>query len=155
MKDLSGFIVLIFAVSQFIAYFNWTNIGTWLAVTGAEFLESMNMTGIIVVVAFVFLTALLNLLVFSGAAQWGLEAPVFLKMFYFLDYHPAFIQAAYRVADSSTNIVTPMNPYFVIVLAFMKEYDKKAGLGTLMALMLPYSLIFLVIWTILLLGFAF
>ncbi|RYG73728.1 AbgT family transporter [Lentibacillus lipolyticus] len=155
MKDLSGFIVLIFAVSQFIAYFNWTNIGTWLAVSGAAFLESMDMTGIIVVVAFVLLTALLNLLVFSGSAQWALEAPVFLKMFYFLDYHPAFIQAAYRVADSSTNIVTPMNPYFVIVLAFMKEYDKKAGLGTLMALMLPYSLIFLVIWTILLLGFAF
>ncbi|TFJ94336.1 AbgT family transporter [Lentibacillus salicampi] len=154
MKDMSSFIVLIFAVSQFIAYFEWTNIGTWLAVTGASFLESADMTGIIVVILFILLTALLNLVVYSGAAQWGLEAPVFLKMFYFLDYHPAFIQAAYRVADSSTNIVTPMNPYFVIVLAFMKEYDKKAGLGTLMALMLPYSMTFLIVWTLLFLMFV-
>ncbi|MFD1362133.1 AbgT family transporter [Lentibacillus salinarum] len=154
MKDMSGFIVLIFAVSQFIAYFEWTNIGSWLAVTGASFLESVNMTGISVVVLFILLTAILNLVVYSGAAQWGLEAPVFLKMFYFLDYHPAFIQAAYRVADSSTNIVTPMNPYFVIVLAFMKEYDHKAGIGTLMALMLPYSMVFLVVWILLFLAFV-
>ncbi|WP_010532074.1 AbgT family transporter [Lentibacillus jeotgali] len=154
MKDMSSFIVLIFAVSQFIAYFEWTNIGSWLAVIGASFLESVDMTGLTVVVLFILLTALLNLLVFSGAAQWGLEAPVFLKMFYFLDYHPAFIQAAYRIADSSTNIVTPMNPYFVIVLAFMREYDKKAGLGTLMALMLPYSLVFLTVWILLFLAFA-
>ncbi|HLS09142.1 AbgT family transporter [Lentibacillus sp.] len=154
MKDLSSFIVLIFAVSQFIAYFEWTNIGSWLAVTGASFLESVDLTGIVAVVLFILLTALLNLFVYSGAAQWALEAPVFLKMFYFLDYHPAFIQAAYRIADSSTNIVTPMNPYFVIVLAFMKEYDKKAGLGTLMALMLPYSLIFLTVWILLFLAFV-
>ncbi|SFE22780.1 aminobenzoyl-glutamate transport protein [Lentibacillus persicus] len=154
MKDMSSFIVLIFAVSQFIAYFEWTNIGSWLAITGASLLESVNLTGITAVVLFILLTALLNLFVYSGSAQWGLEAPVFLKLFYFLDYHPAFIQAAFRVADSSTNIVTPMNPYFVIVLAFMKEYDNKAGLGTLLALMLPYSLIFLILWISLFLIFV-
>lgn len=155
MKDLSGFIVLIFAASQFIAYFEWTNIGTWLAVSGATFLENIGVTGITTILAFVLLTALLNLLIFSGAAQWGIEAPIFLKLFYFLGYHPAFIQAAYRIADSSTNIITPMNPYFVIVLAFMKEYDKKAGIGTLIALMLPYAITFLIVWTILLLAFVF
>ncbi|WP_163970664.1 AbgT family transporter [Oceanobacillus halotolerans] len=155
MKDLSGFIVLVFAAAQFIAYFEWSNIGTWLAINGASFLDSVGLTGITVVIAFILLTALLNLLIFSGSAQWALEAPVFLKMFYFLDYHPAFIQAAYRIADSSTNIVTPMNPYFIIVLGFMREYDKKAGLGTLIALMLPYSIIFLIVWIILLLGFVF
>src|SRR5690625_3893181 len=69
--------------------------------------------------------------------------------------HPAFIQAAYRIADSSTNVITPMNPYFVIVLAFMKEYDKKAGIGTLIALMLPYSITFLIVWILLLLSFVF
>lgn len=153
IKDMSGFIVLVFAAAQFIAYFEWTNIGSWLAVSGASVLESAGMTGISIIIAFVLFTALLNLLIFSGSAQWALEAPIFLKMFYFLDYHPAFIQAAYRIADSSTNIITPMNPYFVIVLAFMKEYDKKAGIGTLIALMLPYSITFLSIWILLLLAF--
>lgn len=155
IKDMSGFIVLIFAAAQFIAYFDWTNIGTWIAVSGAGFLESLGLTGIPVIIGFVLLTALMNLLVFSGSAQWALEAPIFIKMFYILDYHPAFIQAAYRIADSSTNIITPMNPYIIIVLAFMREYDKKAGLGTLISLMLPYSIIFLSVWIVLLLAFAF
>lgn len=155
IKDMSGFIVLIFAASQFIAYFEWTNIGSWIAVSGATFLESAGMTGIGIILVFILFTTILNLLIFSGAAQWALEAPIFLKMFYFLDYHPAFIQAAYRVADSSTSVITPMNPYFVIILAFMQEYDKKAGIGTLMALMLPYSIAFLIVWILLLLAFVF
>lgn len=155
MKDMSGFIVLIFAAAQFIAYFEWSNIGSWLAVSGANFLQSVGITGIIVVVAFTLLTALMNLFIFSGSALWALEAPVFLKMFYLLGYHPAFIQAAYRIAESSTNTITPMNPYFVVVLGFMREYDKKAGLGTLISLMLPYNLIFLAVWIILLLLFVF
>jgi len=155
IKDMSGFIVLIFAAAQFIAYFEWTNIGSWLAISGASFLESAGMTGIGIIIIFILFSALLNLLVFSGSAQWALEAPIFLKLFYFLDYHPAFIQAAYRIADSSTSVVTPMNPYFVIILAFMKEYDKKAGIGTLIALMLPYSIVFLLVWILLLLAFVF
>lgn len=155
MKDMSGFVVLIFAAAQFIAYFEWSNIGTWIAVSGASYLENIGITGIWTVIAFVLLTALLNLIIFSGSAQWGVEAPIFLKMFYFLDFHPAFIQVAYRIADSSTNVITPMNPYFIIVLAFVKEYDKKAGLGTLIALMLPYAIIFLILWLLLLLAFIF
>ena len=154
MKDMSGYIVLIFAAAQFIAYFNWTNLGTWVAVNGAEFLTSMNLTGIPVVIGFSILTAILNLIIFSGSAQWALEAPIFIPMLMLLDYHPAFIQAAYRIADSSTNIITPLNPYILIVLAFMKEYDKKAGLGTLISLMLPYSIIFFAIWIVLLVVFA-
>jgi aminobenzoyl-glutamate transport protein len=155
IKDMSGFIVLIFAAAQFIAYFDWTNIGSWIAVSGATFLESAGMTGIGVIIIFILFSALLNILIFSGAAQWTLQAPIFLPMFYFLDYHPAFIQAAYRLAESSTSVITPMNPYFVIILAFMKEYDQKAGIGTLIALMLPYSVAFLVVWTLLLLIFVF
>ena len=154
MKDMSSYIVLIFAAAQFIAYFNWSNLGTWIAVNGAEFLTSMNLTGLPVVIGFTLLTGLLNLIIFSGSAQWALEAPIFIPMFMLLDYHPAFIQAAYRIADSSTNIITPLNPYILIVLAFMREYDKKAGLGTLIALMLPYSIIFLAVWIVLLLVFA-
>jgi aminobenzoyl-glutamate transport protein len=154
MKDMSAYIVLIFAAAQFIAYFNWTNLGTWVAVNGAEFLTAMDLTGLPVVIGFSVLTAFLNLIIFSGSAQWALEAPIFVPMLMLLDYHPAFIQAAYRIADSSTNIITPLNPYILIVLAFMKEYDKKAGLGTLISLMLPYSIIFFVVWVILLIVFA-
>ncbi|MFA1820001.1 AbgT family transporter [Virgibacillus oceani] len=155
IKDMSGFIVLIFAAAQFIAYFDWTNIGSWIAVTGANYLESAGTTGIGVVIAFILFSALMNLLIFSGAAQWTLQAPIFLQMFYFLGYHPAFIQAAYRLAESSTGVVTPMNPYFVVILGFMKEYDKKAGIGTLIALMLPYAIAFLTVWILLFLVFVF
>lgn len=155
MKDMSGFIVLIFTAAQFIAYFSWTNIGTWIAVSGANALESIGLTGITVILGFVLFTAILNLFIFSGSAQWALEAPIFVKLFYFLDYHPAFVQAAYRIADSSTNVITPMNPYIMIVLSFMRDYDKKAGIGTLMALMLPYSVFFLLTWIVLLLLFVF
>jgi aminobenzoyl-glutamate transport protein len=154
MKDMSGYIVLIFAAAQFIAYFNWSNLGVWIAVNGAGLLESMNLTGIPGIIGFVLLTAVLNLIIFSGSAQWALMAPIFIPMFWMLDYHPAFIQAAFRIADSSTNIITPLNPYIIVILAFMRDYDKKAGLGTLISLMLPYSLLFLGVWIILLVIFA-
>ncbi|TVT29247.1 AbgT family transporter [Salinicoccus cyprini] len=153
MKDMSGYIVLIFAAAQFIAYFSWSNLGTWLAVNSAEFFTSISMTGLPLIIGFSFLAALLNLIIFSGSAQWALMAPVFIPMFMLLDYHPAFIQAAFRIADSSTNIITPLNPYIMLVLAVMKDYDRKAGLGTLISLMLPYSLAFFGIWLVLLIIF--
>ncbi|MDQ0268213.1 aminobenzoyl-glutamate transport protein [Cytobacillus purgationiresistens] len=154
MKDMAGYIVLIFAASQFIAYFNWSNLGTWIAVNGAEFLASINMTGLPVVIGFILFVSVLNLLIFSGSAQWALLAPIFIPLFMLLDYNPAFIQAAYRIADSTTNIITPLNPYILVILAFMREYDKKAGLGTLISMMIPYSIIFLVFWVILLFVFG-
>ncbi|MET3575048.1 AbgT family transporter [Bhargavaea ullalensis] len=155
MKDMSGYIVLIFAISQFIAYFNWSNIGIWVAVNGAEFLESVNFTGIGLIIGYIIFTALMNFLITSGSAKWALEAPIFVPMFMQLGYHPAFTQAAYRIADSSTNIVTPLMPYMVVVLTFMQKYDKKAGIGTLISLMLPYSMAFLIAWIILILIFFY
>ncbi|GKV69268.1 aminobenzoyl-glutamate transporter [Sporosarcina sp. NCCP-2716] len=155
MKDMSGYIVLIFAISQFIAYFNWSNIGTWIAVNGAEFLESVNFTGIGLIIAYIIFTALMNFLITSGSAKWALEAPIFVPLFMQLNYHPAFTQVAYRIADSSTNIVTPLLPYMVVVLTFMQKYDKKAGIGTLISLMLPFSICFLIAWIILLLVFFY
>jgi aminobenzoyl-glutamate transport protein len=150
MKDMAGYIVLIFAAAQFIAYFNWSNLGTWLAVNSADFFTSIDMTGLPLILGFSVLAALLNMIIFSGSAQWALMAPVFIPMFMLLDYHPAFIQAAFRIADSSTNIITPLNPYIMLVLAVMKDYDKKSGLGTLISLMLPYSIAFFGIWLVLL-----
>ncbi|CDQ38542.1 AbgT family transporter [Virgibacillus salexigens] len=155
MKDMSSYIVLIFAIAQFIAYFNWSNIGTWVAVNGAEFLKDIEFTGIWLIIGYIIFTALMNFLITSGSAKWALEAPVFVPMFMQLGYHPAFTQVAYRVADSSTNIVTPLMPYMVIVLSFMQKYDKKAGIGTFISLMLPYSICFLITWIILILIFYF
>ncbi|MDW0108804.1 AbgT family transporter [Sporosarcina aquimarina] len=155
MKDMSGYIVLIFAISQFIAYFSWSNIGTWIAVNGAMFLESINFTGIGLIIGYIIFTAMMNFLITSGSAKWALEAPIFVPLFMQLGYHPAFTQVAYRVADSSTNIVTPLLPYMVVVLTFMQKYDKKAGIGTLISLMLPFSICFLIAWILLILVFFY
>ncbi|MFB4161003.1 AbgT family transporter [Geomicrobium sp. JSM 1781026] len=148
MKDMSGFIVLIFAASQFIAYFDYTNIGAWIAVSGASALESMNFTGLPVIVLFILFTTMLNMFIFSGSAQWALMAPVFIPLFVYLNYDPAYIQLAYRIGDSSTNIITPMNPYVPMVLAFLKQYDTRAGFGTLFSIMIPYTIVILTLWII-------
>ncbi|MBD1381702.1 AbgT family transporter [Metabacillus arenae] len=155
MKDMGGYIVLVFSISQFISFFNWTNIGTWLAVNGADLLVELDFTGIPVIILYTILTAFMEFFITSGSAKWALEAPIFIPMFMELGYHPAFIQAAYRIADSSFNIITPLSAAFVIVLGFLKQYDKKAGIGTLMSLLMPYSLIFLGSWIVLLLIFYF
>ncbi|WP_277586107.1 AbgT family transporter [Psychrobacillus antarcticus] len=153
--SLSGYIVLIFMISQFIAYFNWTNIATYLAVNLASILNTLNMTNIFVIVLFVLLVAVLSLFILSGSALWALVAPVFIPVFMELGYHPAFIQLAYRIGESSTNMVTPLNPYFAIILSFMHVYDKKAGIGTLMSLMIPYTIVLGTVWVILMLIFGF
>jgi aminobenzoyl-glutamate transport protein len=154
MKDLSGYIVLIFAAAQFIAYFEWSNLGIWVAVTGAETLEAIQLTGLGAIFGYVLLTAVLNLLIFSGSAQWALQAPIFIPLFMLLGYNPAFVQAAFRIADSSTNIITPLNPYLVVILGFMRDWDEDAGLGTLISTMLVYSIAFLGVWSVLLSAFA-
>ncbi|WP_445326937.1 AbgT family transporter [Solibacillus sp. FSL R7-0682] len=155
IKDLSSYIVLIFMIGQFIGYFNWTNIATWMAVHLADFLIMINLTNVFAVVLFVLLVAILSLFIISGSALWSLVAPIFVPTFMVLGYHPAFIQLAYRVGESSTNMVTPLNTYFAIILGFMQVYNKKAGIGTLMSLMIPYTIVFLIAWIILMLVFVF
>lgn len=155
MKDMTNFIVMVFAIAQFISYFEWSNLGVWVAVNGADFLQSVHFTGFGLVIGYIIFTALMNLFITSGSAKWAIEGPIFVPMFMQLGYHPAFTQIAYRVADSSMNVVTPLYPYMVIVLSFMQRYDKKASLGTYISLMLPYSIMFLVSWIILLAVFYF
>lgn len=155
ISRMSGYIVMIFAIAQFIEYFNWSNLGLWLAVNGAGLLETAGFTGILLVISYVVFTALLNFFIPSGSAKWALEAPIFVPLFMQLGYHPGFAQVAYRIADSSTNMVTPLSPYLPIVLGFIRRYDKKAGIGTYISLMLPYTIAFLSIWIILLLVFFF
>lgn len=153
IKDMSTYIVMVFAIGQFIAYFNWSNLGIWLAVNGSDFLQSVNFTGFGLIIGYIIFTALLNFLITSGSAKWAIEAPIFIPMFMELGYHPAFTQVAYRIADSSTNILTPLFPYMVIILSFMKRYDNKANIGTYMSLMLPYSIAFLAVWVVLIFVF--
>lgn len=155
IASMGTYIVMVFAIAQFIEYFNWPNLGLWVAVSGSEALKSIGFTGLLLILTFTIFTVALNLLITSGSAQWALQAPVMVPMLMQLGYHPGFIQAAYRIGDSSTNIVTPLLPYMPIVLAYMKRYDKDAGIGTYVALMLPYSIAFFITFNLLLYVFVF
>jgi aminobenzoyl-glutamate transport protein len=154
VKDLSGFLVLVFAAAQAIAWFDWTRLGLWVAVNGADLLESMGVSGILGLVGFSLLTVVLSMLIASGSALWAVEAPVFVPMFMLNGVNPAYVQVAYRIADSSTNSIVPMSPYLAVMLGFMQEYDRKAGLGTLFALMIPYTVAFYGSWLLLFVAWA-
>ena len=147
VREMAGFIVLIFAAAQALAWFEYSNLSTLIAVNGAAFLDGLGLDGILALVGFILVTTVLAFIIVSGSALWALLAPVFVPLFFLLDFNPAYVQAAFRIADSSTNVLTPLNPYVPLVLGFMQAYDRRAGFGTLFSLMLPYTVSFLVIWT--------
>lgn len=148
VQAMASFIVLAFFAAQFIAYFNWTRLGLILAVRGAAGIQALHLHDwpLLLVTALVLFAAVVNLFIASASAKWALLAPVFVPMFMLLGYSPELVQAAFRVGDSVTNIVTPLMSYFPLILTFAQRYQPQAGLGTLIALMAPYSLAFLVAW---------
>ncbi len=150
MATMGSYIVLVFAAAQFISYFGYSNLGTILAIRGADFLQSAGVSGPVLMILFILLTALLNLVMGSASAKWTILAPVFVPMFLMLGYSPALTQVAYRIGDSCTNLISPLMSYFAMVVVFAKKYDQKAGIGTLISMMLPYSLFFLAAWSLLL-----
>lgn len=150
METLGGYLVLVFFAAQFVAFFNWTNLGLIVAVKGAEVLRASGLGQVPLTVAFIVVSAAINLVMGSASAKWAIMAPVFVPMFMLLGYSPEFTQAAYRVGDSVTNIISPMMSYFALIVAFVQRYDSRAGLGTVVATMLPYSAAFFVAWTVLL-----
>ncbi|MEO3802260.1 AbgT family transporter [Nonomuraea sp. B1E8] len=152
MREMAPVIVLFFAISQFLAYFKWTNIGTIVAIKGADLLKAAGITGPVVFIGILLIVTIINLLITSGSAQWALVGPVFVPMLMLLDIPAETTQALYRIADSCTNALSPMSPYFVLVLGFVQRYRKSAGIGTLMALVLPLCLVMLVTWTLLFLA---
>jgi aminobenzoyl-glutamate transport protein len=154
MKSMASFIVLSFFAAQFIAYFTWTNLGIITAVSGAELISHLGLQDlpILLMIALVLFAATVNLLISSASAKWALLAPVFVPMFMLLGYTPALVQGAFRVGDSVTNIITPLMSYFPLILTFAHKYDPRAGIGTLIATMLPYSVAFTLAWTLLLVG---
>ena len=144
MSSMGGYLCLAFVASQFISYFNYTNLGTIIAIIGAELLQSANIGAIPLLVGFIIITAFINLFMGSASAKWAIMAPVFIPMFIKLNIDPAAVQTAYRIADSSTNIISPLMSYFAMVIVFTQVYDKKSGIGTITSMMLPYSMTFLV-----------
>lgn len=148
MSTMGGFLALAFVSSQFINYFNYTKLGTIIALSGASFFKSADIGLIPLVIIFVLFSAFLNLFMGSASAKWNILAPVFVPMFMLLGYSPELCQLAYRIGDSSTNIITPLMTYFSVIIVFAQKYDKKAGIGTITATMLPYSIAFLVCWTL-------
>jgi aminobenzoyl-glutamate transport protein len=150
MSTLGLYIVLVFFAAQFVSYFSWTNIGLIIAVKGAEFLKAINFHGIPLVLSFIIITSIINLFMGSASAKWAIMAPVFIPMFMLLGYSPEFTQVTYRVGDSITNIIAPMMTYFALIIAFVQRYIKDAGIGTVVATMLPYTITFGLVWSLLL-----
>ena len=150
MATMGAYIVLAFVAAQFVAYFNWTHLGAVSAVKGARLLSEMGLSGIPLLVAFLVVSSSLNLFVGSASAKWAFMAPVFVPMMMLMHISPEAVQATYRVGDSITNIITPLLPYLPVIIIFARRYDRNAGLGTLLASMLPYSIAFGLAWTLML-----
>lgn len=148
MSSMGAYLCLAFVASQFISYFNYTNLGTIIAVSGADFLKSIQIGSIPLLLGFIVITAFINLFMGSASAKWAIMAPVFIPMFMQLDIDPAIVQTAYRIADSTTNIISPLMSYFAMVIVFMQVYKKDTGIGTIISLMLPYSMTFLIGWSV-------
>ncbi|WGW10739.1 AbgT family transporter [Saxibacter everestensis] len=155
VKDMTSFLVLAFILGQFIALFNWSGIGQWIAVAGATGLESIGLTGFPAILGFILLASLLNLFIISGSAMWTLMAAVFVPMFALIGFEPAFVQGAFRVGDSATQVITPLNPYMIVLLTMLRKYEPGAGLGTLIARMLPFVVPFWIAWVVVLSVFYF
>ena len=154
-KSLGSYIVLVFFAAQFVAYFNWSNLGLVIAVEGANGIMALNLGLIPLMILFVLLSGLLNLVMGSASAKWALLAPIFIPMFMLLGYSPELTQVGYRIGDSVTNIISPMMSFFALIIAFIQKYDKNAGIGTVIATMMPYSIVFFIVWTIMLVIWLF
>lgn len=155
MASMGEYLVLAFVAAQFVQYFTWTNLGTILAVKGAAFLELTGMTGVTMLVGFIVVTGFINLFIGSASAKWAIMAPIFVPMLMKIGYSPEFTQLAYRIGDSTTNIITPLMSYFAVIIAFANKYDEDIGIGTLISTMLPYSIMLLISWTALLIVWYF
>jgi aminobenzoyl-glutamate transport protein len=150
MKTLALYLVLVFFAAQFVAYFKETNLGMILAINGAEGLKASGLGPIPLMLAFILLSGALNLAMGSASAKWAFMAPVFVPMFMLLGYTPELVQGVYRIGDSATNMISPMMSFFALIVAFFQKYDAKAGIGTVIATMLPYTIAFTIGWMLLL-----
>ncbi len=152
MKSMAGFIVMVFPLSQFVAFFNWSNMGKFMAIGLTDVLESAGISGAPAFMGLMFLSAFLCMFIASGSAIWSILAPVFVPMFMLLGFHPAFAQMIFRIADSAVLPLAPMSPFLPLFLGFLQRYQKDAQLGTYYVLIFPYPLVFFTTWIVLLLA---
>lgn len=150
MAAMAPIIVLAFFAAQFVEYFRYSNLGAMLAISGGEFLATAGLPTFILILAFILLTAIFNMFVGSMSAKYALFAPIFIPMLMLVGISPELTQAAYRIGDSVTNIITPLNAYLIIILVFMQKHDRTAGMGTLIATMIPYTIFFTIVWSLML-----
>jgi aminobenzoyl-glutamate transport protein len=155
MKALATYIVLVFFAAQFVAYFKESNLGIVLAVNGAEALKAANLNIYVLMVLFILFAATINMLMGSASAKWAIMAPVFIPIFMLMGYSPELSQVVFRIGDSVTNIISPMMSFFALIIAFVQKYDKNAGIGTIISTMIPFSIIFFIGWTILLMAWIY
>lgn len=148
MATMGGYIVLAFAAAQFVAYFSWSNLGIITAISGASFLNSVGLTGTPLILGLIAVSMMINLFIGSASAKWAIMAPIFIPMMMVMGFSPELVQVTYRVGDSVTNIITPLLPYFPILIVFAQKYQPKIGIGTLISLMLPYSLALALVWSV-------
>jgi aminobenzoyl-glutamate transport protein len=152
MSGMGGYIVLVFFAAQFVYFFNYSNLGIIFAIKGAHTLQTIGLTGIPLIIAFVLLSAFINMFMGSASAKWAIMAPVFIPMLMLIDppYHPGLTQAAFRIGDSVTNLITPMMSYFALIVTFAQKYDEKYGIGTIISTMIPYTIMLTIGWILLL-----
>ena len=150
METMASYLVLMFFAAQFVAWFGWTNLGIIAAIQGSEVLRALGLGSIPLLMTFVVLAAMINLFVGSASAKWAIMAPVFVPMLMLVGISPEATQMAYRIGDSTTNIITPLMPYLGLVVAFAQRWDPRAGIGSIIAMMLPYSIVLFLVWTTLL-----
>lgn len=148
-SNLAGMIFLLFVIANFIAFFNYTNLATVLAVNLADFLQTTNLGGTAYIILFVIVVAIIDIILTGALAKWAILAPVFVPLFMRLGGDPDLVLATYRVGDSPMNVITPLNVYLAVMVGFAQKYQKEAGIGTIVALMLPYTAVLLVLWTLL------
>lgn len=147
ITKMGGTIFLFFILSQFVAYFTYTNIGTIMALKLAGMLQAAGLPALLLLLGFIVVVALIDLLITGAIAKWAIFAPIFVPLLMTLGVAPEATLAAYRIADSPVNAITPLNAYFALVVTFAQAYDKKSGVGTVVSLMLPYVIWMFAIWT--------
>ena len=150
-RILAGLLLLFFVIGQFVAYFTFTNLGTVLAVTLADMLKEANLNSVTLLLAFIVIGLLLSIPVPNILPKWAIMAPVFIPLFMKLGVDPEVVLAAYRVSDSPPNVINPLLPHFALVVGFARRWQHEAGVGTVVAMMLPYSAATMFVWVILVL----
>ncbi len=146
MSSMGSFIVIVFFAAQVLGFLQWSNLGVVIAVKGAEALKGQN--GVVLIIGVILLSAIINMLIGSASAKWGLLAPIFIPMLMLLGFHPALTQMLYRIGDSISNPITPMMPYLPLLLQYAQKYDENMKLGSLLSSLMPYTVILSIVWPI-------